>query len=311
MGRCFVTRRLPGAALARLATEHDTEVWPDSLPPPREALLTRAPQLQGLLSLPTDPIDAELIAAAPHLRAISNYAVGFDNIDVAAATARGIQVGHTPGVLTDATADLTFALLLATARKLPQAMSAVQTGEWRTWDPLSCLGVELAGTTLGIIGAGRIGQAVAQRAEGFRMRVIHTNSKSTAADLDAVLTTADFVSLHCPLTDPTRHLIDAVALRKMKPTAILINTARGGIIDHHALAQALSDGTIAGAALDVTDPEPIPVDHPLLQAPNLVLTPHIGSATHTARERMADVAVDNLLAGLAGEPMPHSVILGV
>lgn len=309
MARCFVTRQLPGPALTRLAGQHQVEVWPEPMPPPRDELLARAAELEGLLSLPTDPIDAELIAGAPGLRAISNYAVGYDNIDLAAAAKRGIPVGHTPGVLTDATADLTFALLLAAARRLPETMDSVRAGQWVTWDPSSYLGVELAGATLGIIGAGRIGQAVAQRAGGFGMRVTTTSSRSSPQETTELLRTADLVSLHTPLNEATRHLIDAQALEQMKPTAILINTARGGLVDHHALAAALNTGTIAGAALDVTEPEPIPLSHPLLEAPNLVLTPHIGSATVAARQRMADLAVDNLLAGLAGRPMPHQVPL--
>ena len=307
MARCFVTRRLPGDALDRLAAAHDTEVWSDPLPPPRQELEHRAKNIEGLISLPTDQIDADFIDIAQHLKAISNYAVGYDNVDVLAATERGIAVGHTPGVLTDATADLAFALLLATARQLPSALRDVHQGRWLTWDPNAYLGVELAGATLGIIGFGRIGQAVARRAEGFGMRVIHTGSQSGAEDLARLLHTSDFVSLHCPLTDQTRHLIDARTLSQMKPEAILINTARGPIVDHDALAQALTTNTIAGAGLDVTEPEPIPAAHPLLHAPNLVLTPHIGSATHAARRKMADLAVDNLLAGLAGEPMPHAV----
>lgn len=307
MARCFVTRRLPGSALDRLAQAHQVEVWPDPLPPPRNQLLERAPTLDGLLSLPTDEIDAGFIDSAPRLRAISNYAVGYDNIDLAAAASHGIAVGHTPGVLTDATADLAFALLLAAARKLPEATTAVRAGEWRTWEPTSYLGAEVAGATLGIVGWGRIGQAVARRGEGFRMRVIHTDSRSSAAELVELLEAADFVSFHTPLTDSTRHLIDAGALARMKSTAILINTARGGIVDHDALAMALTEGTIAGAALDVTEPEPIPASHPLMKAPNLIITPHIGSATRTAREHMAKLAVDNLLAGLAGQPMPHPV----
>jgi glyoxylate reductase len=205
-------------------------------------------------------------------------------------------------VLTDATADLTFALLLAAARKLPEAISAVVTGDWLTWEPARYLGREVHGATLGIVGYGRIGREVAKRADGFEMKVLTAGS---TGGLDTVLTESDFVSLHAPLTPATHHLIDADALSRMRPTAILINTARGGLIDQAALAQALNAGTIAGAALDVTDPEPLAADDPLLRAPNLIVTPHIGSATQVARERMAELAVDNLLAGLAGRPMPH------
>jgi glyoxylate reductase len=255
----------------------------------------------------TDRVDAELIAAAPKLRAISNYAVGYDNIDLAAAAARGIPVGNTPDVLTDATADLAFALLMAAARQLLDAAAAVPAGEWRTWEPGRYLGADVYGATLGIVGFGRIGQAVAERAQGFAMRVLHTTRSSGAEELGQLLEQSDFVSLHSPLTPETHHLIDADALRRMKPTAILINTARGEIVDQEALAQALTDGEIAGAALDVTYPEPLPADDPLLRAPNLIVTPHIGSATRTARERMAELAVDNLLAGLEGRLMPHQV----
>jgi glyoxylate reductase len=305
MARVFVTRRLPGGALARLGAEHELEVWPDRLPPAPEALRERAAPAEGLLCLLTDHIDADLIGACPHLRAISNYAVGSDNVDVAAAAARDIPVGITPDVLTDATADLAFACLLATARRLPEAMAAVREGRWLTWEPEWLLGHDVHGATLGIVGRGRIGTAMANRAAGFEMEVLHT-SASSGVPLDELLERADAVSLHLPLTPATHHLIDAQALARMKPTAVLVNTARGAIVDQDALAQALHDGTIAGAALDVTDPEPLPPDHPLLDAPNLLVLPHIGSATHTARERMADVAVENLLAGLAGRPLPHA-----
>jgi glyoxylate reductase len=207
-------------------------------------------------------------------------------------------------VLTEATADLTFALLLAAARRLPDAIESVRRGDWLTWEPGMHLGQEVGGATLGIIGLGRIGRAVARRARGFEMTVIHAG-KGTGVPLDSLFEASDFVSLHCPLTAETHHLIDATALARMKPTAILINTARGAIVDRGALREALVDGRIAGAALDVTDPEPIPADDPLLAAPNLIVTPHIGSATRAARERMADLAVDNLLAGLEGRLMPH------
>jgi glyoxylate reductase len=255
-----------------------------------------------LLTLLTDRVDAALIDSSPKLRAISNYAVGYDNIDLEAATRRGIPVGNTPDVLTDATADLTFALLLAAARHLPQAIEAAATGDWVTWEPGMHLGRDVHGATLGIIGFGRIGRAVAKRAEGFEMRVIHTGA---GEPIDGLLDESDFVSLHAPLTPETHHLIDSHALSKMCPTAILVNTARGGIVDQAALGHALEQNEIAGAALDVTDPEPMPPDDPLRRAPNLIVTPHIGSATHTARERMAELAVDNLLAGLAGLRMPH------
>jgi glyoxylate reductase len=257
----------------------------------------------------TDRVDAALIEGSPQLRAIANYAVGYDNIDLAAAQARGIPVGNTPDVLTDATADLAFTLLLAAARRLPEALASVTGGDWLTWDPGRYLGHDVFGATLGIVGMGRIGRAVARRAQGFEMTVVHTGSDG-GIPLPELLERSDFVSLHTPLTRETHHLIDAAALRAMKPTAILINTARGPIVDQAALVEALHQGEIAGAALDVTDPEPPPPDDPLLSAPNLIVAPHIGSATHTAREAMATRAVDNLLAALDGEPMPHPVHTG-
>ncbi len=304
--RVFVTRRLPGGALERLEAEHEVEVWPDRLPPPRDELLARAPELEGLLSLLTDPVDAELIEAAPRLRAISNYAVGVDNVDVEAATARGIPVGNTPDVLTESTADLALALMLGIARRLAEGQAFVHAGEWKTWEPELMLGRDLHGSTVGIVGHGRIGQAVGRRLRGFGCEVV-TTSRSGGVPLEELLERSDFVTLHCPLTPDTRELIGTAALGRMKPTAYLVNTARGPVVDTDALARALSDNEIAGAALDVTDPEPLPGDHPLLRAPNLLVVPHIASATHATRGRMADMAVDNLLAGLAGEPMPHQV----
>ena len=304
MARCFVTRALPGDALERLAAEHQVDVWPERLPPSADELRRGAAEAEGLLCLLTDPVDAELIAACPRLRVISNLAVGLDNVDVAAARERGIAVGYTPDVLTESTADLAFALLLAAARRLPEAMSAVGRGEWLTWEPGWLLGRDVHGATLGIVGMGRIGRAVARRAEGFGMRTIHTSRRS-GLPLDRLLAEADFISLHCPLTPETRHLIDEPALQRMRPTAFLVNTARGGLVDQAALQTALQEGWIAGAALDVTEPEPLPPDNPLLGAPNLIVLPHVGSATTATRERMAELAVDNLLAGLAGRPLPH------
>jgi glyoxylate reductase len=304
--RVFVTRRLPGEALARLEAEHDVEVWGEREPPPRAELLARAPELEGLLSLLTDPVDAELMDAAPKLRAISNYAVGVDNVDVDAATARGIPVGNTPGVLTESTADLALALMLGIARRLAEGEAFVRSGSWTTWEPGLMLGRDLHGATVGVVGYGRIGQAVGRRAEGFGCEVIST-ARSGGVPLEELLERSDFVTLHVPLTPETRGLIDDEALARMKPTAYLVNTARGPVVDTDALARALHAGEIAGAALDVTDPEPLPGDHPLLEAPNLLVVPHVGSATHATRGRMADIAVENLLAGLAGRPMPHSV----
>ncbi len=312
MSRVFVARQLPGPALDRLRAAHDVEVWPERLPPPPEKLREHTEEANGILSLLTDRIDAGFIDACPKLVAISNYAVGYDNIDVDAATRRGIRIGNTPDVLTDATADLTFALLLAAARKIPEAAASVYDGDWLTWEPGRYLGASVHGATLGIIGFGRIGRGVAQRATGFHMRVLHADTRTPDAGdgLGTLLGESDFVSVHCPLTPQTHHLIDARALAQMRPTAILINTARGPIVDQEALRHALVEGEIAGAALDVTDPEPLPPDNALLSAPNLIVVPHIGSATIAARERMADLAVENLLAGLAGRDMPHQVNSG-
>jgi len=304
MAHVLVTRRLPGPAVDRLAAAgHTVDVWEGDVPPAPAVLRERAAGADGLLCLLTDQVDRALLDAAPRLRAVATFAVGVDNIDLAATAARGIPVGNTPDVLTDATADLTFALLLAAARRIVPAAGAAVDGSWRTWDPTGFLGADVHGATLGLIGHGRIGQAVARRARGFDMTVLHTRE----TPLDELLAASDFVSLHVPLTPQTRHLIDADALRAMKPSAILMNTARGPIVDQTALRVALTEGWIAGAALDVTDPEPLPADDPLLAAPNLLVVPHIGSATRTARERMAAMAVDNLLAGLAGEPMPFPV----
>jgi glyoxylate reductase len=303
MARVFVTRKLPGAALDRLAAEHDVTVWPERLPPRRPELFARAAESEGLLTLLSDGLDAKLIEHAEPLKAISNYAVGVDNVDLAAASERGIPVGNTPGVLTETTADLAVALMLGISRRLLEGDAAVRRGEWLTWEPARLLGRDLHDATVGVVGFGRIGQAVAKRVEGFGCRVLHM-SRSGGVPLPQLLEQSDFVTLHCPLTDETRGLIDDEALELMKPTAYLINTARGPIVDTTALVRALHAGQIAGAALDVTDPEPLPGGHVLAGAPNALILPHMGSATVATREAMADMAVDNLLAGLAGERMP-------
>jgi glyoxylate reductase len=307
MARCVVTRLLPGDALARLAQLHDLVVWREELPPERSWLREHVREADGLLCMLADGIDAELLRGAPRLRVVSNYAVGCDNIDLPAARAAGIAVGVTPEVLTDATADLTLALLLSLARRLPQAARDARSGRWRTWEPCGWLGLELRGARLLIVGPGRIGRAVGARAAAFGMEVAYAGR---GADLLAELARADIVTLHVPLTPATRHLIGERALRTMKPTALLVNTGRGGLVDQDALVQALAAGTIAGAGLDVTDPEPPPPGDPLLTAPNLILLPHIGSATHATREAMAAIAVENLLAGLRREPLPHPAPLG-
>lgn len=315
-----MTRLIPEKGLQLLRQDCLLDIWPDELPPNKAELLCRIKGVHGLLCLLSDKIDKEVIdAAGPQLKVISNYAVGTDNIDVSVAKERGIVVGNTPGVLTEATADLAFALLMAAARRLVKAERYVRTGKWKTWGPKLLLGADVHGTTLGIVGFGRIGQAVARRAAGFNMRVLyHTRSPIPAAvqkkfnaqpvDFERLLCESDFISLHTPLTPETKHLIDAAAFAKMKPTAILINTARGGLVDMDALLQALKGGKIGMAALDVTDPEPIPLDSPLLEMDNVIITPHIGSASRVAREQMSVIAAENLLAGLKGNLLPFDAV---
>ena len=302
MPRCFVTRTLPGHALDRLRAAHEVDVWPGDLPPTAAELHAGLEGADALLCTLSDRVGADALDVAPGLRVIANYAVGSDNIDRTAAAERGVAIGVTPGVLTEATADLAFALLLAAARKLPQAERAVHDGAWRTWEPQGWLGLELHGATLAVVGFGRIGRAVARRAEAFGMHVVPVGRDTPLHD---ALARADVVSLHTPLTDETRGLIGERELQAMIPTAILVNTGRGALVDTAALCTALHAGEIGAAALDVTDPEPLPAGHPLLSAPNALVVPHIGSATHATRERMAEMAVDNVLAGLAGEPLPH------
>ncbi len=303
MARTFITRRLPGDPQDRIASAgHEVDVWEGDLPPSDEELRARAQGAEGLITLLTERVDGDLLDALPGLKVVSNYAVGSDNIDLDAARERGIAVGVTPDVLTEATADLAWALMLAAARGIVPAAADVHAGRWRTWEPQGWIGHDVFGASLLVVGAGRIGQAVAKRGAGFSMQV---QVADIGDDLLAMLPAADFVSLHVPLTDSTEGLIGREQLEAMKPTAILVNTARGPVIDRDALAAALHDGRIGGAALDVTVPEPLPADDPLLGAPNLLVVPHIGSATTGARAAMTDRAVRNLLAGLAGEPVPY------
>lgn len=315
--KVFVARKILDQGLQMILQACEADVWQDELPPTPPELLDRVPGMEGLLCLLTDIVDAEVMDACGHnLKVISNHAVGTDNIDIRAATERGIAVGNTPGILTDATADFTFALLLSAARRVPEADQFVRSGKWRTWAPVLMLGADLSGATLGIIGFGRIGQSVAQRAVGFNMKIlfhdpnfVHGRSDIQACpvELEFLLRNSDFISIHTPLTPDTHHLIDRNAFEMMKSNAILINTARGAIIDPDALYQALHKRRIRAAALDVTEPEPIPPDSPLLELDNLIISPHIASASQSTRERMSVLASENLIAGVKGERIPHCV----
>jgi len=317
--KVFVARVIPSDGLDLVTGATDATVWPDDLPTPRDELLRSIEGCDGVLTLLTDRVDAEFLdRAGPQLKVVSNYAVGFDNIDVPECTRRGIPVGNTPGVLTETTADLAFALLMAAARRLPEADRYVRDGKWKTWGPMLLLGPDIHGATIGIVGFGRIGQAVAQRAAGFGMTILYhdvnrlpdevtTPLGAQYVPMEELLARSDFVSLHVNLTPETRHLIDAAALRRMKPTAILVNTSRGPVVDGAALASALREGVIAAAALDVTDPEPIPIDDPLVRLDNCLIVPHIASASRATRGKMAQMAAANLLAGLRGERLPTPV----
>jgi glyoxylate reductase len=308
---------LPGTALERLQAACDLKVWREDEPPSRGRLMEELASTEGLLCLLTDNIDAGVLEAAPRLRAISTMAVGYDHIDVDAATARRIPVTNTPGVLTETTADFAFALLLAAARRLPEAERAVRDGRWPAWSPTFLAGVDIAGATLGIVGFGAIGQAVARRARGFGMRALccsRTPRPEAAAVLgveetsfDQLLGQSDFVSVHVPLTRETRHLFNHDAFARMKPGAIFVNTARGAVVDESALHHALETHHLAAAALDVAETEPVSPHDPLLRLPNLLITPHIASASMATRAKMADMAADNLLDALAGRPPPQCV----
>jgi len=314
--RVFVSRRIPEEGLRLILEACDATVWPDELPPPRDVLLRSVEGCDGILTLLTDRVDAELLdRAGPQLTVVSNYAVGFDNIVIPEANRRGIPVGNTPGALTDTTADLAFALLMAAGRRVVEGDRYVHDGHWRTWGPLLLLGTDISGGTIGIVGFGRIGQAVARRARGFGMTILYHDVAplpddvtgpfgATYVGLDELFARADFVSLHTNLTAETRHLVNAKRLRLMKPSAVLVNTSRGPVVDQKALYQALREGWIMAAGLDVTDPEPMPVDEPLLSLPNCIVVPHIASASTATRARMAEMAAANLIAGVRGERLP-------
>lgn len=315
MPKVFVTRRIPPVGLDLILAHTNAEVWPDDLPPPHDTLLAKVADCDGLVSLLTDRVDADLLDRAPRLKVVSNYAVGFNNVDVAAATERGVCVGNTPGVLTDATADMAFCLLIAAARRLVDGHDYGRSGKWKTWEPLGHVGQDLVDKTLGVVGLGRIGYALARRCRfGWNMRVLYhdvaTNEQAEAdlqaqrVEFDDLLAQSDFVSIHTDLNDHTRGLFHAGTFRKMKPSAVLVNTARGPIVVEADLVAALKAGTIFAAGLDVTDPEPPRPGSILYGVPNLIVAPHVASATTGTRNAMADICARNLLAGLRGEPLP-------
>jgi glyoxylate reductase len=326
-----VTRQLPPKVWNQLSTHAHVVCWESESPVSHEWLLDHIPEAEGLYCLLTDRIDQDVIRFGKRLRVVSTMSVGYDHIDIQTCTSRNIPIGHTPGVLTETTADLAFALLMAAARRIVEGADYVRQGQWAEWKPDLLLGQEVFGATLGIVGYGRIGQAVARRAKGFRMKVlavrspkqhrvtpespgvmgIHGDSSDpssvTFVNMSTALRESDFVSLHVPLTSDTQHFIGAPEFHKMKPSGILINTSRGAVVDQTALYQALEQRTIGGAALDVTDPEPLPATHPLLTLPNCLVIPHLGSASTATRSLMAKMAVENVIAGLRGERLPHCV----
>jgi len=317
--KVFVTRAIAQEALDKIAQSTEMEVWPEELPPPYEVLLEKARNAEGLVTLLSDRIDATLMDAAPKLKVVSNMAVGYDNISIAEATKRRIVVGYTPGVLTETTADLTFALLMAAARRVVEADNYTRKGQWKTWGPKILLGQDIHNATLGIVGLGRIGAEVAKRGRGFNMKVLYYDEIRLSQEkekelgveyipsLAKLLPRADFVSVHVPLLPQTRHLIGAAEFALMKPTAIFINTSRGPVVDQRALYKALKSGQIFAAAVDVTEVEPIPADDPLLTLGNIIITPHIASASFATRKNMALMVAENLLAGLRGQVPPNCV----
>ena len=326
-----VTRQLPPKVWNQLSTHAHVVCWESDSPVTHEWLLDHIPEAEGLYCLLTDRIDQDVLRFGKRLRVVSTMSVGYDHIDIPTCTSRNIPVGHTPGILTETTADLAFALLMASARRIVEGADYVRQGQWVEWKPDLLLGQDIFGATLGIVGFGRIGQAVARRAQGFSMNVLAVRSPRqnreaaespgatgindesseklpvTFVDLPTALRESDFVSLHVPLTPATQHLIGTSEFHMMKRSSILINTSRGAVVDPTALYHALQDGTIGRAALDVTDPEPLPVSHPLLTLPNCLVIPHLGSASTATRALMADMAVENVIAGLRGEPLPHCI----
>ena len=312
--KVFVTRLIPEVGLNKIKQACDAEIWTDPLPPPADIVRQKIADCDGLVSLLTEKIDGALLDAAPKLKVVSNYAVGFNNIDIAAATERGVAVGNTPGVLTDATADMAFALMIAAARRIVESQRYAVEGHWKTWEPLGHIGQDLEGRTVGVVGMGRIGYALAKRCfGGWGMKVLYYDVRENdeanrqlnarRVDLDTLLAESDFVSVHTNLDDSTRGMFNLATFKKMKRTAVFVNTARGPLVVEPDLVEALSSGLIFAAGLDVTDPEPPRTDNPLLNLPNCIVAPHIASATVSSRNGMAEIAADNLIAGLEGEPL--------
>ncbi|MGE3804377.1 MAG: 2-hydroxyacid dehydrogenase [Gemmataceae bacterium] len=313
--KVFVTRIIPDAGLEQIKAGCDAEIWTEPLPPPYDLIRSKIKDCDGLVSLLTDKIDPALLDAAPKLKVVSNFAVGFNNIDIPAATERGICVGNTPGVLTDATADMAFCLLIGAARHLAAGHAYSLSGKWKTWEPLGHLGQDLAGKTLGVVGMGRIGYAMARRCRlGWDMNILYydlyksdkaeQDLQAKQVDVDTLLRESDFVSVHTDLNDKTRGMFNAAAFKKMKKTAVFVNSARGPLVNQKDLHDALKNGDIFAAGLDVTDPEPPDPSDPLLKLPNVIVAPHIASATVGTRNAMADICARNLLAGLKGEKLP-------
>lgn len=317
--KVFVARKMAQEALDMIADATEMELWEDELPPPRDVLLNKVKDIDGLLSLLTDKVDAELMDAAPRLKIVSNMAVGFDNINVPEATKRGILVGNTPGVLTETTADFAWALIMATGRRVAEGDRWTRSGKWKTWGPMILLGYDIHHATLGIVGCGRIGLEIAKRAKGFDMKIMYYDTVRRKPEeekeygleyvskLHDLLSRADFVTVHVPLMAETRHLISTAEFAAMKPTAVFVNSSRGPVVDQKALYEALKSGQIFAAGLDVTEVEPIPMDEPLLTLDNITIAPHIASASVATRTKMATMAAANLIAGLKGEMPPNCV----
>lgn len=317
--KVFVARKMAQEALDMIADATEMELWEDELPPPHDVLLNKVKDIDGLLSLLTDKVDAELMDAAPRLKIVSNMAVGFDNINVPEATKRGILVGNTPGVLTETTADFAWALIMATGRRVAEGDRWTKSGKWKTWGPMILLGYDIHHATLGIVGCGRIGLEIAKRAKGFDMKIMYYDTVRRKPEeekeygleyvskLHDLLSRADFVTVHVPLMAETRHLISTAEFAAMKPTAVFVNSSRGPVVDQKALYEALKSGQIFAAGLDVTEVEPIPMDEPLLTLDNITIAPHIASASVATRTKMATMAAANLIAGLKGEMPPNCV----